>query len=123
MTDPPTKDFLRSPHSPFRYEKKQKPVSTTATPRLSEYDIPVSQPLRQSPPELSQPVRHTADPACLSEYDISRVTTHPSVAGPKQGVADAPLPDWRRNSKTAVERLNVPDDDLSIPTFLRRTIN
>jgi hypothetical protein len=123
MTDAPTKDFLRSPHDPFRYQKKQKPVSTTATPRLSEYDIPVSQPLRQLGAELSQP-RHTAGAACLSEYDISRVTTSPSAAGPNRDSTDAPLPadDWRRNAKTVAERLS-PVDDLSIPEFLRRSSN
>ena len=30
--------------------------------------------------------------------------------------------DWRRNSKTEAKRLNSPDDDLSIPEFLRRTV-
>lgn len=35
--------------------------------------------------------------------------------------ASLPADDWRRNSKTAAERL-IPDD-LSIPDFLRRTVN
>jgi hypothetical protein len=125
MTDPPTKDFMRRDHTKFRYQKKQNPVSTTATPRLNEYDIQPSQPLRQSPDELSQPLRHTADRACINEYDISRVTTPPaSSAGDEQASTHAALPadDWRRNSKSPAERLEIPADG-SIPPFLRRSLN
>lgn len=54
-----------------------------------------------------------------------------SLPGGKPSKTDAslnptPTPaadDWRRNSKTPAERLNAPTDDLSIPEFLRRTVN
>ncbi len=94
MTDPPTNDFQRWDGTAFRYQKKQKPVATTETGCLTEYDIPVSQPLR-----------HTDDQACLSEYDISRFNHLGSV------------------SADAVSSRRMPALHDGIPDFLLRTAN
>jgi hypothetical protein len=118
MTDPPTRDFLkwdgeffreqRPPsyyrHSKFSGRKKQNPVLPSRTPRLTVQDIPVSDTVRQSSPELSDTVRHTAEPACLTVPDISRVTISVSERSGVQGGEDPPV---------------IPDD-LSIPDFMRR---
>jgi hypothetical protein len=95
MNDPPTRDFLKwngelfhdqKPpsyyrHSKYSRRKKQNPVLPSKTPRLTVLDIPVSDTVRQSSAELSDTVRHTADPYCLTVQDISRLTTPPVKSG------------------------------------------
>ena len=113
-TDPPTRDFLRWDGVIFRYQKKQNPVRPERTPRPSRADIPLSVPSGHSDTKLSVPSGHTDDPACPCGADITSLTT------PMLVTADVQADDWRRNSKTAAERL---DDGFAIPGFLRRTVN
>jgi hypothetical protein len=123
MNDPPTKDFLRWDGVLFTAPKNRIPTQPLRHPDATTAS-PLTQPLRHSAGEVTQPLRHTDDPNRRNHCVISRVTTPPSAVGPTQGNTKPVLSpdDWRRNSKTAAERLDVPDD-LSIPPFLRRALN
>ena len=125
----PTKDYLKWNGELFdRHPKKQKngeqKYSGRGTKVLRGHDDQM-----YSPPSSSDDQKYSEGerPDRERKYsDLGQPSPHlePTIDTALADDVAVPLSatDWRRCSKSAIERLS-PDDDLSIPASLRRTIN